>query len=82
MGKLSCSVILSTYNGERFVEKQLESIRKQSCIPDEVIIGDDGSKDNTVLIIANYIKRCGLYWQLICNDRNKGFYKNFVDLAY
>ena len=82
MGKLSCSVVLSTYNGKKFLEKQLDSIRNQSRNPDEVIIGDDGSKDNTVLIITSYIKKYGLNWRLICNDKNKGFYKNFIDLAY
>lgn len=56
MGKLSCSVVLSTYNGKKFLEKQLDSIRNQSRNPDEVLIGDDGSEDNTVLIITNYIK--------------------------
>lgn len=82
MGKLSCSVVLSTYNGKKFLEKQLDSIRNQSRNPDEVIIGDDGSEDNTVLIITSYIKKYGLNWRLICNDKNKGFYKNFIDLAY
>ena len=46
---------MATYNGERFIVEQMESIRKQSLLPDEVLIFDDGSKDKTVEIVEKYI---------------------------
>jgi glycosyltransferase involved in cell wall biosynthesis len=45
---------LATYNGERFLEKQLESISDQSRPPDELIVGDDGSVDATPQIITKF----------------------------
>jgi glycosyltransferase involved in cell wall biosynthesis len=45
------SVCIATYNGERFIEKQLLSILNQLDKDDEVIISDDSSTDNTIQII-------------------------------
>ena len=44
------SVVVATYNGERFLEEQLRSIVGQTRSPDEVIVTDDGSTDRTVEI--------------------------------
>lgn len=75
------SVVLSTYNGETYVIEQLDSLRNQIYQPDEVIISDDCSTDNTVSIIETYIKNYNLQnWQLIKNDENQGWRKNFIDL--
>lgn len=41
------SVALATYNGEKYLKEQLISICDQSVKPDEIIISDDGSTDNT-----------------------------------
>ena len=48
------SVAMVTYNGELFLEEQLDSILNQLKEKDEVVISDDGSKDNTIEIIKNY----------------------------
>lgn len=75
------SVILSTYNGEKYIEEQLESIRCQTVVPNEVIIKDDCSYDNTVNIVNNYIETKELgNWKVIVNDKNLGWKKNFVSL--
>lgn len=72
------SVVLATYNGEKYLIEQLDSIFYQSRKPDEVIIVDDCSTDNTQLLIKEYIKRRNLKtWILICNDNNLGWKKNF-----
>ncbi|HVB28068.1 MAG TPA: glycosyltransferase [Mycobacteriales bacterium] len=47
------SVVLASYQGERFVGAQLASILAQSCPPDEVIVSDDGSTDATVPIVRD-----------------------------
>lgn len=51
MDKIKISVCMATYNGERFIEKQLNSILKQTVEVDEIIISDDNSTDNTLKII-------------------------------
>lgn len=72
------SVVMATYNGEDYIVKQLETIRKQSQMPEEVIICDDCSMDNTVNIIKNYIKHHSLDgWYVYSNQDNLGFYDNF-----
>jgi len=45
------SVCIPTYNGEKYIEKQLESIMSQLSYNDEIIISDDSSTDNTIQII-------------------------------
>jgi len=50
------SVIITTYNAERFIEKTLHSIASQTYKDFEVIIIDDGSTDNTVKVIKNFVK--------------------------
>lgn len=48
------SVCIATYNGEKFIREQLDSILCQLSANDEVIISDDGSTDNTRSIILSY----------------------------
>lgn len=48
------SVCIATYNGEKYVCQQLDSILKQLSADDEVIISDDGSKDATLALVAAY----------------------------
>lgn len=48
------SVCIATYNGEKYIREQLDSILKQLDFRDEVIISDDGSKDATLDIIKSY----------------------------
>ena len=72
------SLVLATYNGERFIQKQLHSILMQSISFDEVIIVDDTSKDNTVKIVEEFIKKHELKnWTLHVNSRNLGYRGNF-----
>lgn len=48
------SVCIPTYNGGKFIRKQLESILKQLSSADEVVISDDSSTDNTLQIIKSF----------------------------
>ena len=47
-------VLLSTYNGEKFIGEQLESLKNQQGVDIKILIRDDGSKDNTKGIIKAY----------------------------
>ncbi|MBO5261304.1 MAG: glycosyltransferase family 2 protein [Coprococcus sp.] len=50
-------VLMSTYNGEKYIEEQLYSILSQSDVDIKLIIRDDGSNDSTIDIIRNYMER-------------------------
>lgn len=72
------SVALTTYNGEKYIYKQLQSLLLQRRPIDEVIIIDDASEDKTVEIINDFIKKNQLSnWKLYENSCNIGFIKNF-----
>lgn len=72
---------MSTFNGELFIEEQLDSIFNQSYKVDEVIIIDDCSSDDTVKIIKKYIDIHNLEncWKLIQNEFNKGWKANYME---
>lgn len=48
------SVAMAAYNGAEFIGEQLDSILNQSVLPDEIVISDDGSRDQTVEIATQY----------------------------
>lgn len=70
------SVVMCTYNGEKFVSEQLDSILAQTCHIDEIIVQDDCSTDNTVDIVRRYAQRHSIV-KLFVNERNLGFNDNF-----
>jgi len=71
------SVALATYNGEKYIEEQLESIIKQTRAPDELVICDDCSNDETINIITKKIKNAHFDVKLVSNDKNIGYVQNF-----
>ena len=76
---MSVGVAIALYNGARFLEEQLDSIRCQTCPPDRVVMCDDGSKDDTVTIARQYIEKHQLQdrWSVSVNQQNLGYAKNF-----
>lgn len=74
--ELLISIAMCTYNGERFIKEQIDSILAQTYTNFELLIFDDGSSDNTVEIIRSYQnKHPNIYFQQ--NEQNLGFLKNF-----
>ena len=49
------AVLMATYNGQGFIHDQLDSIRNQTLRPDYVLMRDDGSTDDTVKDVEDYI---------------------------
>ena len=54
---MKVSVRVATYNGERFLADQLDTLRSQLQEPDEVVITDDGSADGICAEASAYIAR-------------------------
>ena len=71
------SIAMCTYNGEKYIRQQLESLIGQTLPPDEIVICDDCSKDRTVHVVRDTLKDWDGHWQLVCNEKNLGFKKNF-----
>lgn len=79
---LSVSIVISTYNGEKYILEQIKSIYLQKREPDEVLICDDCSTDSTYQIIKCFIEDNKLNkWKLRRNQVNKGWRRNFVELV-
>lgn len=75
---MKISVVMTTYNGEKFLLEQLEAIKNQSLLPNEVLIFDDCSTDSTLNQLVSYISKNRLDWKVIKNDYNLGWQKNFM----
>lgn len=69
------SIAMATYNGEKYLKEQLDSIYAQTYKNVEVIVTDDGSTDYTIKILEQYAHSHGLRY--FVNKTNLGFVKNF-----
>ncbi|MDO4575844.1 MAG: glycosyltransferase family 2 protein [Planctomycetia bacterium] len=77
MTRLKLSIAMCTYNGERFLREQLESLSHQTRLPDEVVVGDDGSSDATLEILETWARGVPFPVRITRNEKNLGFAKNF-----
>jgi len=70
------SVVLASYNGEKYIAAQIDSILSQNYVSFEVIVCDDASTDETVRIVATYMQR---YPQISLHQNSEqfGFVRNF-----
>jgi Glycosyl transferase family 2 len=71
------SVAMCTYNGAEFLPAQLQSIVTQSRPPDEIVICDDVSTDNTRNLFEQFATESSIPITLHINDHNLGSVKNF-----
>lgn len=72
------SVAMATFNGARHLEVQLDSIAAQTRLPDELVIGDDGSTDATADIVARYARTAPFEVRFTRNETRLGSSQNFV----
>jgi glycosyltransferase involved in cell wall biosynthesis len=77
--KLMISIALATYNGEKYIGQQLISIIEQNRTPDEIIISDDNSNDNTINIAKSILENSNIPYKIIYNTKQKGFSNNFYN---
>jgi glycosyltransferase involved in cell wall biosynthesis len=71
------SVAMCTYNGAKYLSAQLESIARQTCLPDELIICDDHSTDATPAIVEQFGKTAPFRVRLFHNPARLGVVTNF-----
>ena len=72
-------VLLSTYNGERFLREQIDSILKQKNVDVRLFVRDDGSSDSTISILEEYQNHGYLSFY---TGENKRPAQSFMDLVY
>lgn len=72
---MNISVVIASYNGEKYLEQQLDSILSQTLAPAELIVCDDCSSDGTVFILEKYQEKGLLTY--VRNDRQLGLIGNF-----
>jgi len=75
------SVVLATFNGERYLPAQLQSLVAQTLPPAEIIICDDGSSDGTLEIAETFAKSSAIKTTVFQNARRLGYGENFLQAA-
>ena len=74
---MKISVAMCTYDGAEFLPAQLESIIAQSRLPDEIVVCDDGSTDETQTLLKQFAATSPVAVSLHVNEKNLGSVKNF-----
>ncbi len=73
----SISIALCTYNGAKYLEEQLNSFSRQTILPAELVVCDDGSIDSTCDVLRNFAKEAPFQVHIYENDMNLGHMQNF-----
>ena len=74
---MKISIALATFNGGRYLREQLESFLMQTRHPDELIVCDDGSTDDTIVILNNFKQNAPFSVNIYENKKNLGHLLNF-----
>jgi glycosyltransferase involved in cell wall biosynthesis len=75
------AILLGTYNGEKFLAEQLDSLENQTHKNWIIIASDDGSTDRTLEILQQYQAKWPVGKLTVLNGPKKGFCQNFLSLA-
>ena len=74
---MQISIALTTYNGAQFLQMQLDSFRTQARLPDELVVCDDGSTDETIEILERFKRDVQFSVRIYRNSKNLGHEQNF-----
>ncbi|HEV2593859.1 MAG TPA: glycosyltransferase [Sphingomicrobium sp.] len=75
------SIAMCTYNGAKYLPEQLESLLCLDPAPIELVVGDDGSTDDTVAILNQFSSRSPFPVRITSNSRQLGYGENFIQAA-
>lgn len=76
---MSVLILMSTYNGEKYLNTQLESLLKQEGVETHLLVRDDGSHDATLDILKAWKEKYQAWIDIIEGD-NVGFALSFTYL--
>lgn len=74
---MTISIAMATYNGALYIQEQLASFARQTRQPDELVVSDDGSTDETLSIIQRFAASAPFPVRLFRNESALGYAKNF-----
>lgn len=77
----SVSVAMATYNGAAYLAGQLQSLARQTWLPAELVVTDDGSSDDTLNILATFSRSAPFPVRVFKNDTRLGYRANFMKAA-
>ena len=66
------SIIIPCYNGWKYMENCLQSLEKQTILPDEIIVMDDCSTDDSFAQLSAYTATSVLPLRVLRNEKNSG----------
>jgi glycosyltransferase involved in cell wall biosynthesis len=75
--ELAISVAMATFNGERFLREQLNSIAGQSLLPSELVVTDDSSSPDTLDIVRKFESQVAFPVRIHKNESRLGYRANF-----
>lgn len=75
---MKISVALATYNGERYLREQLQSYLSQTRVPDELVVSDDLSQDNTLVILESFASTAPFPVKILRQTVRRGVFGNFA----
>lgn len=78
MKEPAVSVAMATYNGERFLQEQLDSLARQTLLPCELVVCDDGSTDGTPGILRRFAANAPFPVRIFHNPSRLGSGFNFL----
>lgn len=74
---MKISIAMATYNGAKYLREQLDSFAAQTRLPDELVVCDDGSSDDTLNILEEFARTAPFQVRIFRNDVNLGYGQNF-----
>ena len=74
---MTISVGVCTHNGAKYIEEQLNSIITQTVKPDEIVLSDDNSSDETLEIAKRVLSESGIRSRIKAHHEHQGITKNF-----
>ena len=69
---MKTSIAMATYNGQAYIESQLRSFVEQDVLPDELVVSDDASVDDTLTIVEKFRASAPFAVTILKNTTNLG----------
>ena len=74
---MKISIAMCTFNGAKYLQEQLDSFSHQTRLPDDLLVCDDGSTDNTIAILEQFKAKAKFPVYIVKNPVNLGYAQNF-----